>query len=158
MILAGNKQYGPFEITDLSLPDAKQLVTLPYAAVVGSQILAIASDNYAGRVTGVTFSIPLIEVVYRGYVQGQPYDISRAQISSLTGPFRFIFPAEMMFDQLEIAGRNMSGGRRGSPTADGFVIPDFSSAAGFSLTLDVTIQPVQRNVIGAGTTAFGGGL
>lgn len=157
VVASASKQYGPYEIVDVAQGEAKTLVTLPYSRVVGSQMLVRCSDNF-GRIFGPgAISIDhwvSAEVVLAGYVQGSRFIITRQQIRDLSGPMRWVFRAEEMYDSVEVAARNMSGGRRGSQTVDFPLAADTSSAAGFSIKINVSVQPVQANVIGAGAVGF----
>lgn len=159
-IASASKQYGPYEIVDIAQGECKTLVTLPYARVVGSQMLVRATDNF-GRVFGPgaisADQFVAAEVVIAGYVQGSRTVITRQQIRNLSGPMRWLFRAEEMYDSVEVAARNMSGGRRGSQTVDFPGGADTSSSAGFSIKINVSIQPVQHYVIGAPAVGFGEG-
>ena len=158
MIASASKQYGPYEIVDIAQGECQTLVTLPYSRVVGSHMLIRCTDNF-GRIFGPgAISVDhwvAAEVVIAGYVQGSRFVITRQQIRNLSGPMRWIFAAEEMYESVEVAARNMTGGRRGSQNTDSPGGTDTSSAAGFSIKINVSIQPVQQRVIGAQTVGFG---
>ena len=156
---AGSKQYGPFEVVDIVQPDVQTLVTIPYSDVVGSQMLVTVSDNFARDflLADNASRFAAAEIGITGRVQGEPYIIQRAHVRALSGPLRWIFRAEEMYDQIEIGARNMSGGRRGSPSTDFAVGLNFTGASGFSILVNVSIQPVQRSVIGPEAYGHGWG-
>lgn len=140
MIKAKAKVYGPFEVLNLNeLGEGTPLVTIPYAEVVGSQVLAAITENFEAGTLGFTGDTQFylgFEVSFWGSYQGFQTCLKRTTVRSLTGPTSYYFDADAAFDQVVVKARNMSGGRRG-PGVNGVV----SNANGYFASLTLFIQP-----------------
>jgi hypothetical protein len=140
VIKAKAKVYGPFEVLNLNeLGEGTPLVTIPYAEVVGSQILAAITENFeAGALsfTGDAQFYLAFEVSFWGSYQGFQSCLKRTTMRALTGPTSYYFDGDAAFDQVIVKARNMSGGRRG-PGINGVV----TNANGYSASLNLFIQP-----------------
>lgn len=140
MIKAKAKVYGPFEVLNLNeLGEGTPLITVPYAEVAGSQLLAAVTENFeAGALvfSGDSQFYLQFEVSVWGSYQGFQSCLKRTSMRALTGPSSYYFDSDAAFDQIIVKARNMSGGRRGPGIAG-----QVTTANGYSASLTIFIQP-----------------
>lgn len=164
MLRPTNKSYGPFQVIDIATPECQTLFTLPWALVVGCHVLIRVDDNFARQLADPEFNTSTnpvwatAEVALFGTIQGIRSTIHRVQTSSSGGPVSFVFPAEMMYTDLEVAARNMTGGHRGPANVDpgeGALTPN--GANGFSIEVTATFQPVDPKAFQSPAAGYGYG-
>lgn len=113
--------YGPFDVLLLKGADGVKLITFPYAKVKGSQLFCMVADN-AGRTVNQAATpdfaqfFALAEVSIWGLVPGLATCLHRQDVRQLTGPMHYVIPWDLPWNDIEVRARNMSGGRRGTPT------------------------------------------
>lgn len=138
-IKSSAKVHGPYECLTLNeLAEGTPLLTLPYSEVEASQIGMVVTDN-----ASTAFSASpdpqfwlIIEVGIWGSLQGIPSLLKRIALGPRTGPCSYLFGYAEAYDTVQIAARNMSGGRRGPGSAGIATVSN-----GYSAQLTVTVQP-----------------
>ncbi len=115
--------YGPYNVLQFTGPDGKKLETFQYSEVRGSQVLVWVVDNSSKSINQAQTAevdtcqfFVIAEISIWGKVQGYSSCLKRQATRMLTGPMLYSIASDEPWAEIEIRARNMSGGRRGTPT------------------------------------------
>jgi hypothetical protein len=148
--------YGPFNILLFAGAEGTKLITFPYAAVKGSQLLAVVTDNTSrtspqSATSDYAQFFAIAEVSIWGLVPGYSCMLHRQATRQLTGPMNYQIPSDLPWNDIEVRARNMSGGRRGTSPTEGVMLPaqnpppgqptsPIYMATGFKIEVSVLLQ------------------
>jgi hypothetical protein len=138
---AASKSFQPVECIDEGSPDGREIITVNYSQVKGSQLVVSVVDNFGTRTLPSSQDNrywPALEVTVTGYIQGYSMVLKRQLVRMVSGPLFMIIPRDEIYTALTVRALNMTGGTRGgNQAAPGSGPPGPSAANGFSITCQV---------------------
>ncbi len=139
------KIYGPYQLLTAQGQKGVEFLSVPYAAVEGSQIIVAVTDNLSQSTAG-SFSDgiqfiawPALEIFIYGSVQGYKTRLKRQFVRMPTGPMTYTIPVEEAYDNILLYARDVTGGTVVAPQN----LAEFSddSSVPFSITAMVYFSP-----------------
>ncbi len=142
---------GPYQVYQFSGPEPVEVVSIPFAEVVGGQICCRIADNLAGGPgqslsqkvqTNTILAAAIVEVSIIGVVFGMETTLKCVAMRMITGPMIYQFGEGDAYQNIIIKARMLRGGVRSVPAAD--VIDsnpnDFNAGLGFGATMTIAVQ------------------